>query len=106
MALGRFVRAVHAIAIELPGPDVGEITVPNEVRALAHLDALRFERVVGLLEQAQLDGFGVLGEEGEVHSLPVPRGPLRIGAARPHPHYGLTASVRSRVNRTNECGFI
>ena len=89
VALAGTVGPVHAVAVELARADVGQVTVPDEVGSLAQRDALRFEGIVRLLEQAEVHGLGVLGEDREVHALAVPRGPLRIGVPRPHPHLPL-----------------
>ena len=75
------VRPVHAVAVVLAGPDAGQVAVPAERGALLHLDPL-----LGavLVEQAQLDPFGVLGEEREVRAVAVPFRAERERLSRPH----------------------
>ena len=72
MALGRLIRAVNAIAVELAGLHVGQIGVPDLVgvlrKGMRWLSCLR----VGGVEQAQLDLGGVFGEQGEVDAGPIP----------------------------------
>ena len=65
----RLVRPVDAVAVALPGPDARQVAVPVERVALGQLDARLCPVVV---EEAQLDSFGVLGEEREVRALAVP----------------------------------
>jgi len=45
--------------------------VPDQIGLLAQFDALHLAPSAGI-EQAQLDAFGVFGEEGEVDALAVP----------------------------------
>ena len=71
----RIVRAVHAVAVQLPRSDLGQVQVPGPVGALADPDAgLVLARGI---EQAQLDGFRTLGEQREVDAATVPRGSTR-----------------------------
>src|SRR5689334_8205333 len=77
-ALG-LVRAVHAIAVEQAGARFGQIAVPRVVRAFLQLDSLQLA-AAGAVEDAELDFFGVLGEEGEVDAFAVEVGPAGIGA--------------------------
>src|SRR6185437_13818496 len=67
--LGR-VATVDAVAVAMAGAHARQVAVPVVGRALDHVDAL-----LGpvLVEQAQLDVLGVLGEEREVRALAVPR---------------------------------
>ena len=60
---------MHAVAVVLARPDARQVAVPAERRALLHLDPLL--RTL-LVEQAELDAVGVLGEHGEVRAVPVP----------------------------------
>ena len=47
--------------------------------------------VVLVVEEAEVDGGGALGEEGEVDALAVPGGAERVGLAGPDPHcFGST----------------
>ena len=88
VALLRLVRSVDPVAVQLPGAGVGKVTMPDQVRPLPDGDPLRLDRIVVVIEQAQLDPSGVLGEQGEVHPLAVPGRPLRIWHSRPDPHHG------------------
>ena len=78
MSLLRRVRTVHAIAVVRAGHDVGDVAVQGFVRVLGKLDPLEllFARVV---EETDLDLRGVVGEEREVDTLPVPRRAARVG---------------------------
>src|SRR5262249_5807135 len=76
----RLVRAVDAVAVPLAGPDAGQVAVPVEDGAVDHLDDLL---AVVLVEQAELDALGVLGEEREVRALAVPHRPERERPAGP-----------------------
>ncbi len=76
MAVLRLVRAVHAIAVQLPRPRLGQVAVPDLVRLLAQRDALQLAPPAAI-EQAQLDAFRMLGEQREVDALAVPRSALR-----------------------------
>jgi len=89
VAARRLVRAVHAVRIELPRARFGQVAVPDEIAALAQLDALPqvpFRAAALTLEQAQLDALGVLREKGEIDSRAVPGRPERIRAAAPSDH--------------------
>ena len=46
MAFVRLVRSVDAVAVELPGPDVGQVDVPDHVGVLGQIDALGLFLVV------------------------------------------------------------
>ena len=92
VAGARVVGAVDAVAVALPGTDAGQVHVPVERRALADLDPLLDVLVV---EQAQLDALGVLGEQREVGALPVPGRTQRERPARPD------VSHRGHVSRTS-----
>ena len=80
VALGRRVGAVHAEAVALAGADERQVRVPVERGPLAQLDALLG---VVLVEQAQLDARGVLGEDREVRAAAVPVRPERERVAGP-----------------------
>ena len=78
--LHRRVGPVHAIAVALPRPDPGQVAVPVVRPAGVDVD----RRLVALVvEQAQRDALGVLGEEAEVGPVAVPGGPEREGPTRP-----------------------
>ena len=80
VAIGRFVGAMHAIAIDGAGPRLRQETVPDFVGVFRQVDPaeLGLTRVV---EQAQFDPRCVGGEKGEVHTQAGPGRPLGIGAA-------------------------
>ena len=86
IAVLRIVRSVDAIAVELSGAHVGQIAVPDLIGALAQSDRVRFDVVVFVLEQAELDAGRVLGEDREVDALAVPCGTERIRLAGPDAH--------------------
>ena len=75
MAVLRVVRAVHAVAVALAGLDAGQVAVPDEAVDLGQLDAGLGALVV---DEAQLDPLGDLGEEGEVDAGAVVRGAERV----------------------------
>ena len=74
---------VDAVAIALPRPDPRQVAVPVERRALRELVA---GLTVRLVEEAELDLVGVLGEEREVRALPVPLRSEWERLAWPDPH--------------------
>ena len=97
MPLPRLVRSVHAVAVEAARPDVGEVGVPQEVGPVRERDALGLDGVVRPVEEAEVDAGRVLGEQGEVDALAVPRGALRVRRSRPDPdrHEARDPSSRS-----------
>ncbi len=86
VALTQVVRPVDAVAIELAGPDLGEVPVPDLLGALPQRDAVRLFPRVGRVEQAQLDGRSVLGEQREVDADAIPGGAERVRGAWPDFH--------------------
>ena len=74
---------VDAVAVALPGPDPRQVAVPVERRALRQLVA---GLAIVLVEEAELDLLGVLGEEREVRALAVPPRAKRKQLPRPDPH--------------------
>ena len=78
VAVGRIVRSVDAIAVELTGADVRQIAVPDLIGPIAKTDLVRLDSVVLAMKQAQLDRGRVFGKEGEVDALAVPRGAERV----------------------------
>src|SRR6185437_12159565 len=76
----RLVRAVHPVAVPLAGADPGQVAVPDQPVALRKVDPLLLPVLV---EQAQLDAVGDLGEDGEVGATPVELRSQRVGRARP-----------------------
>src|SRR5262249_6929651 len=89
----RIVRAVHTIPIELARPNVGEIAMPDLIGALAQADLVGLDPVVFAVEETQLHRRRVLGEEGEVATLAVPRGSEWVGFAWPDAHWVVVDRV-------------
>ena len=79
----RLVGAVDAIAVPLPGAPIGQVRVPDEVGLLDEADALLLAAVV--VEEAEVDRIGVLGEDREVDAGPVPGRSERVRVAAPDP---------------------
>ena len=79
--LVRSVRAKHPVAVELPRADVGEIHVPNEVGVLLEPDAVCLDSRSRVVEETEVHGGGVFGEQGEVRAHPVPGRSERVGLA-------------------------
>ena len=98
------VRPVDAVAVALARADERQVAVPVERRALVQLDAL-----LGavLVEQAQLDARGVLGEDREVRAAAVPvraerervAGPDLAALTGPPPRRAGAARRRGRRRR-------
>jgi hypothetical protein len=83
---------VDAEAVALAGLDAGQVGVPDEGVDLVEPDALLG---AGVVEQAQLDLLGDLGEDREVRAHPVVGGAQRISLARPHLHlHSLQSPIR------------
>src|SRR6185312_427251 len=80
------IRAVHAIAVELSGPDVGEIAMPDLVVALAQCDARALDGIVGTAEEAQLDPRRVFRKDGEVDTFAIPGRAEWVRLAGPDAH--------------------
>ena len=94
VALLRLVRSVHAVPVQGAGVHIGQVDVPDAVGRLGHGDGRARGRVGRVVEEAQLDRGGVLGEQGEVDPAAVPGGAERMGTPRPDPHgAGSLASV-------------
>ena len=83
VALGRVVGPVHAEAVALAGLHVGHVAVPHETVDLGQVDAGLDEVVV---DEAELDALGDLGEDGEVHTRSVVGGSEGVGLAGPDLH--------------------
>ena len=81
LPLGRVVRAVHPVPVPLPWADAGQVPVPDEPVHLVQVDP-RLGAVV--VEQAELDPVGYLGEQPEVGPGSVIRGTQRVAVARPY----------------------
>ena len=60
--------------------------MPDPVGGRRHRHLGRRLAGPGVVEQAEVDGGGVLGEDGEVDPFAVPRGAEWVGAPRPDPH--------------------
>ena len=87
MAALRLVGAVHAVAVALPGPQAGNVDVPDLVGLLGQHDPARLDVSLARPRRGTArPPVGVLGEEREVHALAVPRRAEGIGAARPDFH--------------------
>ena len=76
---------MHAIAVELARPHVGQVTVPDQIGLLTQRHTVAFGSR-DAVEQTQFDARGMGGKEGEVHSSPIPGGSQRIGATGPDSH--------------------
>jgi hypothetical protein len=94
VALCRIVGAVDAIAVELSGPDIGEIAMPYLIRPLTQPDLLGLDPVVLTLEEAQLHTGGVLRKDGEVHSRTIPGRSEGVGLSRPDSHVSFSMPLR------------
>ena len=81
LPLGRVVRAVHPVPVPLARADAGQVPVPDEPVHLVQVDP-RLGAVV--VEQAELDPVGYLGEQPEVGPGSVIRGTQRVAVARPY----------------------
>ncbi len=88
------VRPVDAIAVVLPCGDVGEMPVPHVAGSLRQRDA-RELAAVRAVEQAQLDLFGVRGEQREVGPATVDGRAQRMRRAGREPHASAPAPDRS-----------
>ena len=73
--LGR-VGPVRAQPVELAGPQVGEVAVPDLVGELRQRDAVGLAPALGV-EEAELDPGGVGREDRDVHAGAVPGGAER-----------------------------
>ena len=80
------VRAMDPEAVELARSHVGEKAVPDLVGPFPKQNLVLLDRIVRPLEQTELDGGRVLGEDGEVDALSVPGGAEGVGKAGPDAH--------------------
>jgi hypothetical protein len=80
MAVIRFIRAVHAVAVKLARRDVRQIDVPHVVGALRQHDALDLALAFAI-EQAQFDFRRIGGEQSEIGAAAVPRCPQGVRGA-------------------------
>ena len=79
VALLRGPGPVDTIAVSLPGFDVADEAVPDEGGVLTQLHAVDLGAF--LVEEADKDGGGVFGVEGEVGAFGVGRGSERVGSS-------------------------
>src|SRR5215213_11312543 len=91
---------MHAVPVPLPGLDAGDEGVPHEAVDLGELDALLGTVV---LDEAQLDALGDLGEEREVDPSAVVRRTEGVGLAGPDLHWGLPSGVGGATS-SSRCG--
>jgi hypothetical protein len=98
VAGGGLPGALHAIAVADARPRLRQVDVPDVLGLLGHGDA----RLAAVVEQAELDGLRVLGEESEVHARAVPGRAERIGPAWSCPYRRRPGSRghTSRYKRT------
>ena len=82
-ALPRPVRAVHPVAVALPGGDPGDMAVPDAERALGERDATLACSVAGIaVDQAHLDGLGAGRRDREPRPVGVDMGTQREDRTR------------------------
>ena len=92
----RLVGPVRAEPVELPGPQVGEVAVPDLVGELRQWDAVGLPPPLGV-EEAELDPGGVGREDRDVHADSVPGCAERIRQAGRDPgagRHGLPSRLR------------
>ncbi len=99
MSLLGSVWPLHAKSVQCSRRSIGQIPVPDEVGALGQARAHHLA-ATALVEDADLDGIGVLGEDGEVDAVAIPRRTERVGRAWPqgrgcHAFESLGSLVRS-----------
>src|SRR5262245_5354224 len=88
MALIGLIGAVDAIAVELSWAHLVEMHMPDILRALWHDHTCVFAGS-DRIEQAELDLFGMRGEQREVGASAIGRCPERIGRPRRNAHSRL-----------------
>src|SRR5215207_9060933 len=81
VALGRRVRTVDAETVKLAGPQVPDIAVKYTIRVFGQPHPCGLENAVSV-EQTDLDGLRVLGENREVHAMSVIGCSLWVGETR------------------------
>ncbi len=96
VAFGRRVRAMHAVAIDLARPRIGQITVPDLIGVFRQLDALDLA-ATATLEQAQLDLGGVCRKQREIDAEPIPGGAERKWPALEHAMAQDRRSIRGHA---------
>ena len=80
MAFGRLVGSMHAVAVELSGPDVRHIAVEDLVRVFRQLDTRGLGRTAAV-EQTDFNLRRVGRKQREVGALSVPMRTARMGCA-------------------------
>jgi hypothetical protein len=80
-ALG-VIGPVHAVAVQLAGPQVRQVAVPDLIGVLRQRQAGDLAAPGGV-EQTKLDFLGVQREQGEIDAAPVPVRAERIRLTRP-----------------------
>ena len=68
---------MDAIAVELPGAQLGQIPMPDVIGALAQHNPLDLTPAVRV-EQTEFDLAGVFREQGEVDAVAIPGGAKRL----------------------------
>jgi hypothetical protein len=64
---------VNAIRIELTGPQVGQVAVPDGSRPVGKIEYAGRIGIVRGVEEQKLHTGGILAEEREIHALSFPR---------------------------------
>src|SRR6266581_622835 len=88
MTLVGLVGTMHAIAVELSRPDLGEMNMTEEKSAFRQGETCELERS-RFVEQTELDLLGMRGEQCEVAPTAFRGGPERIRRPRGHAHLRL-----------------
>nr|WP_279318986.1 hypothetical protein [Salinibacter altiplanensis] len=81
MPIRGVVGAVDAVSVELSGPYVRDVAVPDGAGVLRQLERDRRLPVVGVLKQQQLNPVGVGTVQGKVNADAVPRRSSWVGPA-------------------------
>ena len=99
VAVGRVVGAVDAVGVALAGHDAGQVAVPD-----VRVDL--FERDAGFgavrVNEAQLDLFRDIGEQGEVGAGTVVRGAQGVGVSGPDLVFAVEVRVCHVDNHTGQ----
>src|SRR4051812_32468692 len=101
MTVGRIMRPVNAVTINLTRAGVGQIDVPHHIGLLDQFDPLCLLIVGSGIEQAEFHFRGVLTVEREVYAAPIPSGTEGIRTSWPKTHQRPPNSVR-RVRLRDE----
>ena len=92
----RIIRAVNAIAVELTRSCIRQVGMPDLVGVLGELYAVELA-LTGLVEQADLDLFRILREQGEIDALAIPSCAQRIRLTWPHADRLVSGNHRPQV---------